>query len=164
MKTLKKENPPEETPIIIRKTTEYLRYDYAPEELAAKAQDLAAKITERETVNNTMAGVVSEFKGRIKKLDGEVSCLTGEVSAKGEHRSVKCEWYMNHPRKGKKMLLRTDTGEIVREDDMLDSDFQMVLDDLKARAGTTERTIAEKVVEQVNAGAIGPDVTAKIVP
>jgi len=51
---------------------------------------------------------------------------------------------MNTPRKGRKTCFRADTFDIVRETDMLDSDAQMVLDDLKNIK--PEKTVADKTV------------------
>lgn len=135
---------------VIRNTTDYLRVDYTPDELATKAQDLAAKIQELGRVENHKKNITSDLGAKIKTLEAEVSTLTGQVSSKGEYRSIRCEWHMNTPRRGRKTLYRTDTLAVVREEEMIDNDCQMVMDDLKEQNGETERGIEEKEVTPID--------------
>ena len=106
------------------KCTEYLRYQFTPEETATNAQDLARKtqaIAELELMKKQLA---ADLKAKMDAALAEVAKLARWVNDGHDFRSLPCIVKFNDPRNGRKTIFREDTGEVVRTDDMDASESQ----------------------------------------
>lgn len=95
-------------------------------ELQTKGAQLADAIDEGARIEEEFAEVKNGFKGRIDGAKGRAAALASTVRAQAEYRSVKCQRiYMFD--EGVVSEIRTDTGEIIGERMMTDSDRQQYL-------------------------------------
>lgn len=150
MKKKPEQSQAEKPHVMIRKASEMFRIPFTEDEMREKSKELAMKHQEANRIKDEKSSVMQQFSGRIKEVETRIQVLSDQVSTGSELRSVRCEWHMNVPRQGRKTLFRTDTLDKVREEEMLDNDCQMVLDDMKAQNGETERTLDEKDVTAVD--------------
>ena len=81
------------------------------------------------------------IKAKIEKIDAHINELLRKVSTKQELRTIMCEWSFNWP-DGQKKLVRTDTGEVIAEDQIREHEQQRHFDDLKKEQEEAE---AEKI-------------------
>jgi hypothetical protein len=107
--------------------TEFLKYDYTPDEIRELGRDLARKTTENAEVELQLAAVKSQFKDRQSRLTAEISTLSRQVANGYEHRNVECKIQWHTPRLGMKTIIRCDTGEVVRETQMSNEERQQML-------------------------------------
>jgi adenine-specific DNA methylase len=102
---------------------ENLKTKLSPEELAEYAKTLSEKYIENVQLEADKKGVVAEYKAKIDVILGQMGLLSQKVSTQQEWRDVDCHWGYNWDT-DKKVLIRQDTGEVVREDKITQSDRQ----------------------------------------
>jgi hypothetical protein len=95
-------------------------------ELQTKGAQLADAIDEGARIEEEFAEVKNGFKGRIDGAKGRAAALASTVRAKAEYRSVKCHRVYEF-NDGVVREYRTDTGEVINEREMTDSDRQQYL-------------------------------------
>lgn len=114
----------EQEPVFIKKSTEYLRYSFTDQELLDLSKQLARKLAEQERAQGELKEVTTQLKAVVTAKENEVSTLSHLVQNGYEYRNIECEVRFDHPDKGKKTMLRMDTGEIVSETKMTGEDLQ----------------------------------------
>jgi hypothetical protein len=97
-----------------KNTEEYLRYDFSGEELLEIAKTLARETQEFAAPEDRKKQVMSDFKAQLDAKATDVALLSRKVSNGHEYRMIGCEVRFNDPMKGKKTVIRMDTGEIVK--------------------------------------------------
>lgn len=109
------------------KSSEYLRRDFTPTELASESQTLARVTQELAMLEEQKKKITSEISASIKAKQTEVLDASRRVSQGYEYTMVDCEWHFDQPELGLKQLVRMDTGEVVREAVMSDEEKQQWL-------------------------------------
>lgn len=117
-------NPTPGRRIVFKRATEWLACKLTDAEVMAKAQEMAAHHAQSAKLANELGQIQADFKARIKKEEAEIGTLSLAVANREERRDVKCQWWLNFPRKGEKCLVRLDTGEKVRTAVMVEADYQ----------------------------------------
>ena len=84
-------------------------------ELSAYSTDMSEKYIEHGQLEADKKGVVADFKVKTDILEVQLTLLSQKVSTQHEWRDVQCHWAYNFTT-DKKVLIREDTGEIVREE------------------------------------------------
>ena len=93
---------------------EELPCDLSDHELLDYAQRLSNLHQQKLDIEARKKAAVTEFGARTKKIEGEISLLSNNISTKKESRNVECRADC-HWSKGKRLLIRLDTGELVSE-------------------------------------------------
>ena len=108
--------------------TELLRCDFAPDEWAESARQLATATRLRSELEQEKKEIDSQYKAKIEEQIGRASKLAALLGAGYEMRNVPCEVILDKPEPGQATVVRTDTGEIVRTRPMTEMERQAVLD------------------------------------
>lgn len=95
-----------------------LRVVFTEEELAACSKKLAKNIGKEEDLYEEKKTVVADFNAKIKEVNEVVRKLADDVRQGSEERDVKCQWKLDTPKAGLKVLVRLDTGEVVEQKSM----------------------------------------------
>ena len=109
-------------------TSEFLRYDFTPTEFMEHARILGRLNQELARSEERKKSVTAELAADVKRHQDEVSNQSQLVSNGYEYRDIKCEIQYHVPEKGKKTIIRIDTGEIVRVAFMTGQDMQEAFD------------------------------------
>jgi hypothetical protein len=106
--------------------TESLKCDLSREEIEAAGGDLARSIQEVGIIEEERKSVNDQYKARIASKDSDISRFAALVRNKYEFRQVDCTLTYDFIR-CLVTKVRTDTGEILEERAMRDSERQMGL-------------------------------------
>jgi hypothetical protein len=104
-----------------------LHCEFTPEELQAKAQELAQATIELHDEEEEKATVSKEYRERIKELRARQNAIAKTVKVRGEMRLVECIVRMNQPEMLQKTTIRLDTGEVVKTKPMTEEERQQEL-------------------------------------
>lgn len=113
----------QDTPKVSATFKENLKTKLSRLELEEYAKTLSEKYIEHGQLEADKKGVVAEYKAKTDTLEGQLSLLSQKVSTLHEWRDVECHWGYNW-KTDKKVLIRQDIGEIVREEKITTSDRQ----------------------------------------
>jgi hypothetical protein len=102
-----------------------LRYDFTAVELHERAQQLAKKNKEVQTLRDEKKSLISQLKARIDGAEADVNLLSNQVAEGWEYRNVECEVTYHQPVQGKKTIIRTDTGKKVSIESMADHEWDL---------------------------------------
>jgi hypothetical protein len=102
---------------------ENLKTKLTPSELTAYSTEMSEKYIEHGQLEADKKGVVADYKGKTDVLEGQLGQLSVKVSTQHEWRDVEVHWAYNFTT-NKKLLIREDSGEIVKEDKVTDADRQ----------------------------------------
>lgn len=94
----------------------------------AKGKELAALHTKLQVLEQRKKAFNDDIKSQIAGAEANISTLSQQIGTGIEHRDVNCFWRYDQPQPGDKTLVREDTMEIVRIDEMTDDDKQAELD------------------------------------
>jgi hypothetical protein len=97
---------------------------YTSEEMDEKRDRLSASILEYDKCEDEKAEVAKTYNENLKALRVEMRSLSRAINRKGEDRPVDCVVEFHNPEIGFKTTIRTDTGEIVRQEPMTDDERQ----------------------------------------
>lgn len=117
-----------------------LPYRFTEEELQEKSNELAGEITARQRLEDDKKETMSNFKARIDKKTANINLLASQVTVKHETRPIHCWLFLNQPIEGQKTIVRSDTKEIVRIEEMEQHEFQ---EELNLENPTDEQENAE---------------------
>lgn len=126
---------------LIYKEERELHCHLTEQEVARHSDMLASKMLEQREAEATLDSIKKDYKAKIEKIDAHINELLRKVSKKQELRTIMCEWSFNWP-DGQKKLVRTDTGEVIAEDQIREHEQQRHFDDLKKEQEEAE---AEKI-------------------
>ena len=104
-------------------TNEYLKYAFDEDEKKDLAIEMARKLAEIQSVEDTKKAVVSDFKSRIDQLNSDVNGAAIKLNNGYEYREVKCEKVKDFEDQIISFI-RCDTFETVKTVKMKASDFQ----------------------------------------
>jgi|SRR5579863_1448988 len=128
------EGKPEAIRVKNQTCLEFLKCFFTTEERAEKSDRLARAISLKVEADEEFKAVKSQFKDRIDGLELEIAKLARQINLGYEHRNVACEFLLDSPTLGRKTLVRLDIpGEVVRTEDMTDSDKQMSIPGMPVR-------------------------------
>jgi len=103
---------------------EYLKHVFTSEEITIMAQEMANNVKAHAIREADKAAVVSQFSSDLKALEAKIAAAAERLSAGYEMREVVCEVRWDY-KKDQKLIIRTDTREIVRDERIPDSERQM---------------------------------------
>jgi hypothetical protein len=98
------------------------------DEEKAKGRELAALHTRLQVLESQKKAFNDEIKSKVAGTEANISTISQQISTGIEHRDVNCFWQYDRPTLGDKTLIREDTMEIVRIEEMTDDDKQAELD------------------------------------
>jgi len=107
--------------------TENLKYEFTEDEITALAKKLAYETRTLEELRDQKKSVVSDFTNKITGAEASISMLANNINNGYEYRYIDCEVSFNNPEAGQKSIIRIDTGEIVRIEDMTQAERQQNL-------------------------------------
>ena len=110
-----------------REFYEVLQVDLTDKELTEQAKELARKQHELDREEEDKKRITNEFSGRIKSIKATLSRIAYIVDSGYELREVRAGLYLDYPAKGKKTVIRLDTGALVKTEEMTDADRQLAL-------------------------------------
>jgi len=107
-----------------KKVKEFLKYVFSDDEKAEIAQEMAKKVSEKQTAEDEKKAIMSEFKAKIDGYDAEINSMAMRLNNGYEHLQIECEIEADYERKVW-VTRRLDTYAIVKEKKMSSDDLQM---------------------------------------
>jgi len=117
------------------KTSEYLKYEFSADEARRNAKDLARQNQAAVELELKKKQLAADIKAEADAACSRIATLARWVNDGYDFRPIDCEIRFNDPIDGKKTIVRTDTGEVVKEIDMLPVEMQDELE-LEQEQGT----------------------------
>lgn len=105
---------------------EYLQCILTDQELITKSRELAKANEDLADVEAKKKDVMADFTAQQKKHEANIGVLSRIVSTGKEYRNVKCEWQFHYD-KGRKMLRRMDTDDIIRTEEITQKERQVAV-------------------------------------
>ena len=109
-------------------TKEYLKYQFSEQELKDISKKLAYENKNYDELEDAKKSVTSDFSSKLNSSRANISKLSNNINNGYEYRDIECEIRLNEPADGQKTIVRKDTGEIVRVEDMTEREMQEELD------------------------------------
>lgn len=97
------------------------------EEIQSRGRMLGETIWTIDDTNAARTASMKEFKEKLVGLNEQQRKLARIISNRVETRMVRCAIQFHAPCEGMKRVVRMDTGEMVREEPMTDSEKQLNL-------------------------------------
>ncbi len=107
-------------------------------------EGLARLLEEMGEVEDEQKATATKFKAQLEGIDSAVTKTRKILSAGYEYRWIDCRVLYNKPASRQKTLIRLDTGEEVRIEDMSEEECQ---ENLPLRPASVADAIAEKLPE-----------------
>jgi len=111
------------------------------------AEALARSLQERETLEEEKKAQAHELAERMDGINKSIKKAFITLQNGYEYRWISCKVLYNDPKPGEKTLVRMDTGEVVRVEDMSFAECQETLPLAKPEADDPEGIPDEKVEE-----------------
>lgn len=105
-------------------TTLALWKNFTQDELQEKGQELSGAVIEFGQIEAAKKAKVDEFKIHLDGIEGRIHRLSKEIRAKCVETSTPCIVRFHVPRTAFKQVVRLDTGELVREEQMTPQECQ----------------------------------------
>jgi hypothetical protein len=96
-------------------------------ELLQKAREAAKLQQDKVSAEEQAKSAAATYKDKISGAQSNINILSRDISNGYEYRQVDCYWEMDY-KKQKKSLIRTDTGEVVKTEDISASEMQKEMD------------------------------------
>lgn len=103
---------------------EYLRYEFSEEELRERSKSLAMNVQRQTQTGEEQKAAQAQFKERLRRFTSEINKLSRDINNGWEMRNIICRVVYHSPTQGVKLIVREDTGELVREAPMTRSEMQ----------------------------------------
>lgn len=116
------------TAITSQKEKVYLPCKLDQDELQERGRSLAAAHTKLKILEQKKKEFNDQIKSQAAGCEADIELLSQQISTGIEHRDVPCFWRMDDPRPGDKTLVREDTFEVVRIEEMNTDDMQSEMD------------------------------------
>lgn len=100
-----------------------LPVDLTDVELLEKAKELAKLQQDKVSHEEQAKSAAATFKDKIASAQSNINIISRDISNGYEYRETDCYWDFHYKTKVKH-LIRTDTGEIVRTDNLTASELQ----------------------------------------
>lgn len=101
-----------------------LKTDLNEAELNERGQTMSTAMLRYDEVEDQKKAATKELTEEMKGLRGQMRMLSKIIREKSEMRSVECLVRFHNPEVGIKRIIRSDTGEIVRDEPMDASERQ----------------------------------------
>lgn len=108
----------------------WLRYDFNEEELKTMARDLSEALNKKKNLEDEAKSAAASYKSSIAEKTAQINKLSNLYGTGYESRNIPCKIFYNWELDIKRFV-RSDTGEIVREEKIPEEDRQMKVDELK---------------------------------
>jgi hypothetical protein len=131
---LKKENRKLDTAII----TESLEVQLTEKEIRTASKAMAEALRGKGQAEDEIKTFRSQKMAEVTRLEGQIAINAQLVNTEKEFRPVECEVSYDFA-KGVKTTVRMDTGEVVRQEPVTNSDRQMFLDERATAAAVSEQ-------------------------
>lgn len=115
-------------PTTSKREKHFLPCELTSFESNAKGKELAALHTKLQVLEQKKKAFNDDIKSQVAGTEANISTLSQQIGTGIEHRDVNCFWQYDRPQLGDKTLIREDTMEIVRVEEMSDADKQAELD------------------------------------
>jgi len=103
-----------------------LRYSFTPEERQQLGQALAQSLAEQQGTQEEFETIKAQYKSKLAEVSGKVNSIANKVRSGYEMRTFKVEKRMDL-KTGKLTIARMDTGEVVEERLLYESERQLGL-------------------------------------
>ena len=110
------------------------RYNYTSAERLEKGRALADEYNALGEVQADFDRIKKDYKAREETHETKIQSLAEQVRSGYELRETLCHFTYNEPKPGRKTLRRSDTMEIIGEEDMTGADTQAVMEEIDAEA------------------------------
>ena len=107
-----------------RKINQELPVPYTEEELATMRDELARLVLGESEVRQRKKVAMDAFKEELEELISSRRDIAHRIRRKSEDREIECRVEFHSPTIGMKRLIRMDTGELLREEQMTDEELQ----------------------------------------
>lgn len=91
---------------------------YTQEELREKGSELSSAVIDLSSIEVKKKAASDDFKIQIEAVEGQMYRLSREIREKGCNSPTPCIVRFHFPRIAFKQIIRVDTGELVREEQM----------------------------------------------
>lgn len=108
--------------------TEALKYTFTPNELVDLAREQARELNKKSFLEDELDQIKQDFKSKLTRCEANVSDCTRRISAGYEMRSVRCLVLKFRPEHDKAIVIRTDSGEVLRVRKLSSEEKQLTLD------------------------------------
>ena len=102
----------------MKQITETLTCELSEAELNEKGQLMSAAMLEYDETEDRKKAATKDFSESLQELRSRMRQLSKIIREKTEPRSVTCAVRYHNPEPGMKRIIREDTGEIVRDEQM----------------------------------------------
>jgi hypothetical protein len=106
------------------KEKQYLPCALTPDEERMKGKLLSAAHSKLKVLEQRKKEFNDQNKSLTSGVEAEIETLSQQIASGIEHRDITCHWEFDTPQKGDKTLIREDTEEIVRIEEMTHADLQ----------------------------------------
>lgn len=96
-------------------------------ELLQKAKELAKLQQDKVSSEEQAKSAAATFKDKIAGAQAAINILSRDISNGYEYRPTDCYWEMDYPAR-KKNLIRSDTGESIKTEEISASEMQKEMD------------------------------------
>lgn len=103
---------------------ETVKRKFTEEELQRLGLHLAQKVQLMVENKSARVAAVADFTATHKRLEGEILALTDKRTKGFEEIDVECYPELDQPEPGKKQIVRSDTGEVIRTEKMTMAEMQ----------------------------------------
>ena len=124
----------------------------SPDEVNDRAQQLSSTIKQADEIEAEKKTSAKHYKDQLDALGGQIRKLSFVIRERAESRPVVCGVMYHSPSSGTKRIVRSDTGEIVRDEAMTHFEMQNNLFEDQHPA-TDERSVEEIAADVVALGA-----------
>lgn len=99
------------------------------DEVREAGKTLAESLRRRDEIEEGRTAINKKMKAEIAEVEGTIASTQDKVASETEYRHVECEVrYFFGRGRGEKDFIRTDTGELVRTENVTDEDRQTKLE------------------------------------
>jgi hypothetical protein len=96
-------------------------------EVLEKGKELAKLQQDKVSAEEQAKSAAATFKDKITAAQSNINILSRDISNGYEYRSIDCYWEYDYPVRQKR-LIRTDTEEVVKTEEIPASEIQANLD------------------------------------
>jgi hypothetical protein len=116
------------TPIASQRERVYLPCKLTEDEMKQRGKDLATAHTSLKVLEQRKKEFNDQNKSQVAGVEARIEILSQEINTGIEHRDVPCFWRFDDPVEGQKSLIREDTFELIRIEEMNTDDMQSEMD------------------------------------
>lgn len=111
----------------VDKTTMPVKFVFSDTDKLNLSQTLTGHMTTRDSLEDQMKTVSSEYKAKIKVVDGQIDEVRNKLVSGYEMRDTNVLIHFNKPRKGLKRIIHAGTKEVIRDETMSPADLHAEL-------------------------------------